>query len=180
MIIIKITMVGITIKKNTQKKPAPAYDGFSQTQRLTGDHTLGLLRNPRRKSLSISRYSFLVLLTVDKMITLLSCPWNSSTLPTLISPSKRLLSIIFWIFCTLPWKENSDKRQGLKDKQLVMRSAGLLDRPGWGSRQFNRWTLIVKILSMMRAKAFTLQCTRKNEETFNYFGELNELKCCLT
>ena len=67
-------MVGITIKKNTQKKPAPAYDGFSQMQRLTGDHTLGLLRNPRRKSLSISRYSFLVLLTVDKMITLLSCP----------------------------------------------------------------------------------------------------------
>ena len=40
----------------------------------TGDYTLGLLRNPRRKSLSISRYSFLVLLTVDKMITLLSCP----------------------------------------------------------------------------------------------------------
>ena len=40
----------------------------------TGDYTLRLLRNPRRKSLSISRYSFLVLLTVDKMITLLSCP----------------------------------------------------------------------------------------------------------
>ena len=76
--------------------------------KLTGDHTLGLLRNPRRKSLSISRYSFLVLLTVDKMITLLSCPWNSSTLPTLISQPKRLFSIIFWIFCTLPWKENSN------------------------------------------------------------------------
>ena len=74
----------------------------------TGDYTLRLLRNPRRKSLSISRYSFLVLLTVDKMITLLSCPWNSSTLPTLISPPKRLFSIIFWIFCTLPWKENSN------------------------------------------------------------------------
>ena len=76
--------------------------------KLTGDHTLGLLRNPRRKSLSISRYSFLVLLTVDKMITLLSCPWNSSTLPTLISSPKRFFSIIFWIFCTLPWKENSN------------------------------------------------------------------------
>ena len=74
----------------------------------TGDYTFGLLRNPRRKSLSISRYSSLVLLTVDKMITLLSCPWNSSTLPTLISPPKRLFSIIFWIFCTLPWKENSN------------------------------------------------------------------------
>ena len=76
--------------------------------KLTGDHTLGLLRNPRRKSLSISRYSFLVLLTVDKMITLLSCPWNSSTLPTLISSPKRFFSIIFWIFCTLAWKENSN------------------------------------------------------------------------
>ena len=62
----------------------------------------------------------------------------------------------------------------------MMRSAGMLDRPGWGSRQFNRSTLIAKILSMMRAKAFTLQCTWKNEETFNSFGELNELESCLT
>ena len=104
----KITMVGITIKNKHTEKPASANDGFSQTQKLTGDHTLGLLRNPRRKSLSISRYSFLVLLTVDKMITLLSCPWNSSTLPTLISSPKRFFTIIFWIFCTLPWKENSN------------------------------------------------------------------------
>ena len=32
----------------------------------------------------------------------------------------------------------------------------------------------------MRAKAFTLQCTWKNEETFNSFGELTELECFLT
>ena len=45
---------------------------------------LGLARNPSLYWLSVFTYSGL-LLTVETIMTLLSCPWNSSVLPTITS-----------------------------------------------------------------------------------------------
>lgn len=59
--------------------------------------TFGFFKKPSLNCASSCRYSWL-LLTVEIIITLLSCPWNSSTEPTFTSVMLALLRrvLIFW------------------------------------------------------------------------------------